>query len=343
MEITPHSKQEITSDILNEENVRSISETIEASLSKNTRKAYDSDMRYFFAYLEVNNIDAVFPIDPIIISKFIDEHFKGTMSREIETKLMVKGVKQKRGALSVSTLERRISSLSKYHTLRDLPDPTKTQAIKMQLVGMRKIAANAKTKAKDGITRDILEDILFYLGDRDKDIRDKAMILVAFASGGRRRSEVEALDIEDVVPSGDDYIIMLGATKTDQTNEEEKPKPVKGIAAEALAAWLEVLKKNNINSGPLFRSIRKTGTISKNRLGAKFLTKVIKELCDKAGYDSTKYSAHSLRSGFVTEAGNQNKNLFAVMDLTGHKDVNTAKRYYRRGNVLHNDSSDLLD
>ena len=41
------------------------------------------------------------------------------------------------------------------------------------------------------------------------------------------------------------------------------------------------------------------------------------------------YSAHSLRSGFVTEAVRQEVPLLQAMALTGHRSLNSFKAYYR--------------
>jgi integrase len=62
------------------------------------------------------------------------------------------------------------------------------------------------------------------------------------------------------------------------------------------------------------------------------------------------FSAHSLRSGFVTEAGRQNVPLGDTMAMTGHSSVSTVMRYFRAGStstsraarLLESDSSDTL-
>lgn len=54
-------------------------------------------------------------------------------------------------------------------------------------------------------------------------------------------------------------------------------------------------------------------------------------------------SAHSLRSGFVTEAASQNISLGETMSLTGHRSVQTVMAYYRAGEVGRSKASRLLD
>jgi integrase len=54
------------------------------------------------------------------------------------------------------------------------------------------------------------------------------------------------------------------------------------------------------------------------------------------------FSAHSLRSGFMTEAGRQNVPLAEAMALTGHRSVQTALHYYQPGAVQHSRAANLL-
>jgi integrase len=54
------------------------------------------------------------------------------------------------------------------------------------------------------------------------------------------------------------------------------------------------------------------------------------------------FSAHSLRSGFMTEAGRQNVPLADAMALTGHRSVQTAMRYFQTGAVEQSRAANLL-
>jgi len=54
------------------------------------------------------------------------------------------------------------------------------------------------------------------------------------------------------------------------------------------------------------------------------------------------FSAHSLRSGFMTEAGRQNVPLAEAMALTGHRSIQTALRYFQTGAVQQTRAATLL-
>ena len=54
------------------------------------------------------------------------------------------------------------------------------------------------------------------------------------------------------------------------------------------------------------------------------------------------YGAHSLRSGFVTEAGRQNVPIREAMGMTGHRSLATFLRYFQSGAVQHSRAARLL-
>lgn len=69
---------------------------------------------------------------------------------------------------------------------------------------------------------------------------------------------------------------------------------------------------------------------------------IVKERCALAGVEGD-FSAHSLRSGFVTEAGRRNLPLADAMALTGHHSVNTVLGYFRADSALNNQAARMLD
>lgn len=121
-----------------------------------------------------------------------------------------------------------------------------------------------------------------------------------FASGGRRRSEVAAAVIEHLTALEDgSFLYRLGHSKTDEAGTDDNPnatKPLVGPAAEAMRAWLA---ESGSTSGKIFRRIRKTKAVEP--LSAQAVWHIVKRRARLAGLEAD-YGAHSLRSGFVTEA-----------------------------------------
>ena len=104
-------------------------------------------------------------------------------------------------------------------------------------------------------------------------------------------------------PRGEDgFLYLLRHSKTNQAGAAlaEDAKPIVGAAARALQAWLDA---SGIAQGPLFRRIRR-GDVLGEPLAAAAVRDIVRQRCELAGLDES-YSAHSLRSGFITEAGRQ--------------------------------------
>ena len=68
---------------------------------------------------------------------------------------------------------------------------------------------------KTAITRPELESLLATCDDSLEGLRDAALLLFGFASGGRRRSEIAAADLRDLSRIGEKgYIYRLEYSKT---------------------------------------------------------------------------------------------------------------------------------
>lgn len=131
----------------------------------------------------------------------------------------------------------------------------------------------------------------------------------------------------------------LAHSKTDQSGRGaalEPGKPIMGIAAEALTAWLEA---SGVREGAIFRQVVRGKATE--ALSAQAIYRMVKQRAKMAGLKG-EFGAHSLRSGFVTEAGNQLVPLGEVMQLTGHKNVATALRYYQTGAAGQSRAANLL-
>ena len=113
--------------------------------------------------------------------------------------------------------------------------------------------------AKAALTRDPLEVMLANCTDGLIGVRDRALLLFAFSSGGRRRSEVAAAVMANLMEvNSQTYIYRLTHSKSDQSRTEHNPdadKPLLGPAVQALTAWLEA---SGVTSGAIFRRVRKT-------------------------------------------------------------------------------------
>ena len=175
-------------------------------------------------------------------------------------------------------------------------------------------------------------------GHRLVDLRDRALLLTAFASGGRRRSELARLRVEDLVeeepvradPSDKNspllpcLTIRLGRTKT-TSGDDDAHVVLIGRPVTALKHWLAAAK---IDAGPVFRRIDQWGNVDRRALTPQSVNLMLKKRCTQAGLDPALFSAHGLRSGYLTEAANRGIPLPAAMQQSLHKSVAQAASYY---------------
>ncbi len=175
-------------------------------------------------------------------------------------------------------------------------------------------------------------------GDRLVDLRDRALLLTAFASGGRRRSEVAGLHVEDLTdeepvradpndknsPPLPCLSIHLGRTKTTTSDDNEHVLLI-GRPVTALKRWLA---EAAIKEGPVFRRIDQWGNIDRRALTPQSVNVILKSRAKQAGLDPALFSAHGLRSGYLTEAANRGIPLPEAMQQSRHKSVTQAASYY---------------
>ncbi|MDR2299385.1 MAG: site-specific integrase [Comamonas sp.] len=329
-----------------------IQELMHEGESANTRNSYQSAMRYWAAW-HVLRLGATMqlPLSVASVLQFIIDHaqrqttggLQSEMPEAVDQALVASGYKGKKGPPSHNTLVHRIAVMSKAHQVHALANPCQDGAVKELMSRTRKAYARRGElpQKKEALTRDVLEELLDTCDDSLRGLRDRALLLFAWASGGRRRSEVAGADMRYLRAVGQiDFIYTLAHSKTNQsgTDTPENHKPVTGRAAVALKAWLAAAQ---ISEGAIFRRIRKGGHVAE-QLTPAAVRNIVKQRCALAGVEGD-FSAHSLRSGFVTEAGRRNLPLADTMALTGHQSVNTVLGYFRADSALNNQAARMLD
>lgn len=320
--------------------------------SSNTVRSYQAALRYWAAWFDLRYGQAIdLPVPVPVVLQFIVDHAQRTVDDGadhqlphcIDQALVDSGFKGKLGAPTLSTLSHRLSVLSKVHQLKALPNPCQAPQVKELMAKTRRAYAKrgAVKNKKPALTREPLEALLATCDDSLRGVRDRALLLLAWSSGGRRRSEVAGATVENLVKVADrSYVLTLTHSKTNQAGADrpENHKPVAGRAADALAQWLQ---RSGIKSGPIFRRIRRGDKLAEP-LSAAAVRDIVKDRALLAGLQDG-FSAHSLRSGFVTEAARQNIPLAETMALTGHASVTTVMGYFRAASCHAGGAARLLD
>jgi site-specific recombinase XerD len=229
-------------------------------------------------------------------------------------------------------------------------------------------------KSKTAVTKDVLDALLGETGGSDperlslRELRDRTILLVAFASGGRRRSEIGALrrDAVFTLDGGKGYGIHLGRTKTTSAQDRQH-LIVRGRAATYLEVWLEALdatkagqddrrrrtarrkdgqaadRRKADRSAPLFPSLDRWNNVSERGISGEALNLLIKKRAERAGIDPKEVSAHGLRSGYLTEASRQGVQIEEAMRHSRHRSVNSAARYYDNQRLEDGRAAKLAD
>jgi len=343
----PHQIVTSPLQVLNDKSSLRANQVMREGVPENTKKAYARSLVYWEGWLSAVGWDGYTPIGEQEVVSFIMQNVEG-IDPEIDERLYKQGYKKFKGPYSITTVRLMLAALSVLLDSRKLENPCRNKSISMLLRRLSK--KYSSTKKADGtprkkvgkaITRDILEDMLDTC-EKEKRllaIRDKALLLFAWGTGGRRASEIVNADIKDLTKLPDkEYAYDIPRSKTDQEGKGHRV-PLKGRVAKAMTEWLEA---SGITEGYIFKSINRHENVVK-QLNREDVYLIVRRRLKKAGYDETLYGAHSLRSGFVTEAGRRGKHLGDVMELTTHRNVNTVMKYYQKGNVINNSAANLAD
>lgn len=284
--------------------------------AENTKRAYRAAWADFTAWCDSQSL-ASLPAEPRTVGLYLTHRAE---------------------SLKTSTLQLRLSAISQAHRLAGHTLNTRHPYIKEVWAGIRREKGTAK-QGKAPIMIQDLRAMLAGLPDNLLGLRDRALLLVGFA-GAFRRSELVALNLEDLEWTAEGLVIHLRRSKTDQEGQGS----IKGIPfgfrpetcpVRALDAWLEAAA---IEEGPIFRSMTRHGEI-KGRLSGRGLAKMIKRSAEGAGLDPGRFSGHSLRAGFATQAAANGAQEWAIMHQTGHKRRDTLDRYIRQGNLFRQNAA----
>ena len=207
-------------------------------------------------------------------------------------------------------IEQAIGAIRSWHKASGHSDqPDTAQALQLLRLHKRERATERRgQKQAPPLTR---EDLLTCIGALDLGTvagrRDHMVLLFGFMMMARRHV-LAALDFADVVETPDGLDVTVRTDKTDKDSEGRTVSlPVQshpdGDPVRVLAAWRFALAaKNAPLEGPLLRRMRK-GDRPGTRLSADAINDVVRKAAVRAGLPNAElYTAHSLRSGGITDA-----------------------------------------
>jgi site-specific recombinase XerD len=294
-----------------------ISHLLNNSKASNTITAYQSDWKDFTSFCEQNNL-APLPVSEATIATYISEQSK---------------------THKLSTIKRKLSSINKAHTTAHLPSPTNTPLIKEIIAGLAREKGTKQTPKQALVLDDLkrLIDVIDVSTLAGK--RDKALLLVGYATASRR-SELVSIDTNHITFTNEGMDIEIFQEKTQQWIVKSiiKAKNSFYCPVNNLEIWLI---DSNIKTGAIFRQIKHDNVYE--RLSDKTVANTIKKYCELAGLDPALYSGHSLRSGMATSAAKKGFHESAIMKQTGHNTNTMVQRYIQEANRYENNVTSIFN
>ncbi|WP_027246251.1 tyrosine-type recombinase/integrase [Leisingera daeponensis] len=295
-----------------------------AAASDNTLKAYAKDWMHFARWCRMKGAELL-PPSPEMIGLYLADLASGTGSSP---------------ALSVSTIDRRLSGLAWNYAQRGFVLDRKNRHIASVLAGIKRKHARPPVQKEAILAEDILAMIATLPFDL-RGLRDRAILLLGYA-GGLRRSEIVSLDCgKDDTPDSGGWIQIFdkGALLTLDTKTGWREVEIGRGSSEqtcpvhTLEQWLHFAK---IDFGPVFVGTSRDGKRAlEARLNDKHVARLIKRTVLDAGIRSellekdrlALYSGHSLRAGLASSAEVDER---YVQKHLGHASAEMTRRYQRR-------------
>ncbi|PWK27529.1 site-specific recombinase XerD [Arcicella aurantiaca] len=268
----------------------------------NTQRAYKADLKNFNEWCDANGQVAL-PASPETLAGYV-AHLADNCKW--------------------ATINRRLAAISKLHQLQNLETPTQNRVFRTVMEGIKR-ANGIRQKQAPAFKLNKLKSMLREIEtDSNAKLRDKALLLLGF-TGAFRRSELVALNVEDLQFTEEGLIVSMKKSKTNQYGDYEEKAIFYSPEAilcpiRTLQSWIQRLEKN---TDALFVRVRKGDKITEDRLTDKTVNDLVKT------YLGEEFSAHSLRASFITIAKINGADDSEIMRQSKHKTSAMIQRYTR--------------
>jgi site-specific recombinase XerD len=293
--------------------VATLRDTLRSHRAEATEAAYARGWTDFAAWCAAENV-APLPASAETVSVFLRERAAN---------------------LKMASVLLRLRAISVAHRRARQPNPTTDDLVHTVIDSLRRRAASdgQRTVKKAALRAPALRQTVAAMPATLIGARDRALLLIGFA-GAFRRSELVALNVEDVIFSDEGALIAVHRSKTDVYGDGATIGVPAGRGAtcpvRALRAWLAAA---NITTGAIFRNVDRHGRVSAARLSAQTVRLVVQRSVERVGLDPDAYGAHSLRHGFATSAAEAGAEERAIMRHGRWRSVTVARSYIAEGLV----------
>jgi integrase len=235
---------------------------------------------------------------------------------------------------AVATIEQHIAAVVDKHRSQKVPPPYEYEARELMRGARRE--QGRPPRQKHAITPEDLRKICGVLAREGtaQAARDRAVVTLGFA-GAMRRSEIAALDIEDLRFTAKGVAVAIRRGKTDQESHGREVgifygKHARSCPVRALRAHLCARGRH---AGALFSTLKGR----RKRLRPESIARIVKNGIRKIGLDPRVYGAHSLRAGCITAAITAGVPDSLVAKRSGHRSLQTLAGYVRPATLFSYD------
>ena len=298
----------------------SLGERLEAvadgTLSANTVRALKADLERFAAWCAERDLRPL-PADADTVAAYVD-----AMS----------------GDRAPATVRRHVSSIAAVHRAAGERSPLEDAEVRRALSRMRRRKGSRQAQV-EGLTWALRRRLIEAAGDGLIDVRNRAILAVAY-DAMLRRSELVALEVVDVkVDRGGSASLLVRRAKTDP----EGGGAVLYLHGDTVRMLKEWLAESGVREGPLFRSVRKDGSVV-GALHPGQVARIYKGMARRAGLSAKvvdRLSGHSPRVGAAQDMIASGIELPAIMQAGRWRSVRMVQRYGERLLAKHNGAAQL--
>ncbi|CAB3915378.1 Tyrosine recombinase XerC [Achromobacter animicus] len=232
--------------------------------------------------------------------------------------------------LAVATIERRLIGIHRAHQDQNMTSPAVHVSVRQTMQGIRRTLGISQRRVRAIVKDDLLEMLaLIDLQKPMRAARDRALLLIGFA-GAFRRSELVAIQHEDISVVDEGIEILLRRSKTDQEGEGRTVFIPRAKGARCpVAAIDQWTAMSDIDSGYVFRKVTRHDTVGSRPLTSQSVALILKAAYRRAGGNASLVAGHSLRAGYVTAAAMAGLQPFQIQQQTGHRSTASLARYIR--------------
>jgi site-specific recombinase XerD len=286
-----------------------------------TRRAYEPDWQRFVAWCDEHGLDPLLA-SPAAVALYA-------------THLAESGK-------SVATIRRALTSISQAHRLAGHESATRDPHVATVLAGIRRTRGTAQRQARPLLVEHVKLMVAAIFPDK-RGIQDRAMLLLGHA-GAFRRSELVALNVDDLEFVDEGLVVTVCRSKTDQEargvrvgipfGEHEATCPVR-----AVHSWINA---SRITDGALFRVVHRSGRVTLRRASNRAVSRLVKKLVAAIALDPSHYSGHSLRAGLATSAARAGKSERSIMRQGRWRSRAMVDRYVRMGSLFEENAAEKI-